>query len=148
MAPFKSAGRYRITAFAILVGGFISAQTDTIHSDRPDRTHGTGTLKKKSFQIENGVTFGSEDLMNNFMLRHGLTDNTEIRLLIDAGKEEGVKGIMPITLGLKQRIAEENGPLPAVAFVGSLMIQPLATKDFRDTGVDFYAAVGFRPRVV
>lgn len=136
--------RFSLAGVLLLFSSISYAQQNGVSSsDWPDRTQGTGTLNKRNFQVENGVTLGSEDLLNNFMLRYGLTDATELRLLIDAGKEDGVVGVLPITLGLKQRILEQNGALPAVAFVGSLMIQPLATKDFRDTGLDFMLRLAF-----
>lgn len=143
MEPLRILRRL-LLMFAVAGVNFAGAQQDgVISADRPDNTQGTSTLHKRNFQIENGVTFGSEDLMNNLMLRYGITDKTEIRLLVDAGKQEGVRGIMPVTLGLKQKLAKQKGVLPAVAFVGSLMIQPLATRDFSDTGVDFMLRLAF-----
>lgn len=101
--------RFSLAGVLLLFSSISYAQQNGVSSsDRPDRTQGTGTLNKRNFQVENGVTLGSEDLLNNFMLRYGLTDATELRLLIDAGKEHGAVGVLPITLGLKQRILNKT----------------------------------------
>ena len=77
------------------------AQTTTINTDRPDQSDGVATIGKNNFQIENGITIAKKTVVNNLMLRYGITKSTEIRTLIDYGKEYNQKGFKPITLSVK-----------------------------------------------
>ena len=84
------------------------AQVESINTDRPDQSDGIYTIPKNTFQLENGITITKQTVINNLMLRYGLTPSTEIRLLLNAGKEFKNKGLLPISLSFKQRIIEQK----------------------------------------
>lgn len=114
--------------FSFATNGY--AQIEPINTDRPDQSDGVTTVPKNRFQVENGVTIGKEILLNNFMLRYGLTNSTEFRLLADAGKERELNGLKPLTFSMKQRIVSQRKILPAITFVGYLSIDRWASKEF------------------
>ncbi len=113
------------------------AQSERINTDRPDQTDGTYTIPVNTFQIENGVTFSANLIINNFMLRYGAGKSTEIRLAIDAGKEDGLNGLKPVTFSLKQRFTQQTGALPAIALIGELSVGKFASKSFQSNELPF-----------
>ena len=119
------------------------AQQEWINTDRPDQTDGTSTIKVNKFQIENGVAFSKETVLNNFMLRFGLTKSTELRLALDAGKDNGISGLMPVAFSLKQRLFDQRGALPAIAFIGDVSFGRLATGQFQSDEVPFVFTLAF-----
>ena len=58
---------------------------EPINSDRPDQSEGTYILTKNSFQIENGLLLQDKEMINNLMIRYGLTKKTEFRIVSDFG---------------------------------------------------------------
>ena len=80
------------------------AQEESINTDRPDQSDGVYTLTKNKLQIEEGITTWEKYFVNNLMLRYGITRFTEIRLLADAGKVGDLKGLLPLTMSVKQKI--------------------------------------------
>jgi len=108
------------------------AQETTINTDRPDQSDGVSTVAIGKFQIEEGITLAKNTAVNNLMIRYGITHSTEIRLLLDAGKEFENYGLQPITLSVKQRIIEQHKFTPAISFVGYLSYGQIATKDFQN----------------
>lgn len=120
-----------------------NAQTITINTDRPDQGDGTYTVPKNNFQLENGITIAKETVLNNFMLRYGLTSSTELRLVLDAGKEMRSNGLAPVTLSIKQRLVAQRKLVPAITLVGYLGFEQLASKDFRSKGVSSVFKLAF-----
>lgn len=112
-------------------------QSENINTDRPDQSDGVYTIPKNKMQIENGILLKKETVINNFMLRYGVTKTTEVRLLADIGKEDAIKGIKPLTLSVKQRIINEQGLIPAITFVGYVSFPKIATRDFQSTQIPF-----------
>lgn len=106
------------------------AQDITINTDRPDQTDAPATVPFKKFQVEEGVMISKESAVNNLMIRYGLTHSTEVRLLVDAGKEFQNKGLQPVTFSLKQRIIEQKNAIPAISFIGDVSAGPMASRDF------------------
>lgn len=106
------------------------AQTENINSDRPDQSDGVYTVPQKKFQLENGITITNQTLLNNFMLRYGLTNSTEIRLLLDAGKEKEGRGLKPVTISAKQQLIKQHKAFPAITLVGYISVERFASKDF------------------
>ena len=125
---------------------FISAQTEEIevvNSDRPDMTDGVQTVSKGRFQIENGLTFAKQTVENNWMLRVGISKSTEVRLGVDAGLEDGLKGLKPLTLSFKQRLLEEQGFFPALTLIGGLSYGEIASKEFQENKLDYELILSF-----
>ena len=119
------------------------AQSVSINTDRPDQSDGTYTLTKNAFQIENGITLAKETFVNNLMLRYGATNSTEIRLLIDAGKENGLFGLKPLTISAKQRILEQKKWIPSMTLVGYATFGKLASNDFQENKISTELKLAF-----
>lgn len=120
------------------------AQTDAeINSDRPDQSDGTYIITKQKLQIENGITFQKKTLVNNLMLRYGITKSTEARLLVDAGKMGVQRGLLPIGFSFKQRIIHEKKFLPAITLVGYYRWGKLATNDFKNSNQEYSLVLAF-----
>lgn len=119
------------------------AQEIRIDTDRPDQGDGVATVPKGWFQVEEGATIADNTFINNLMFRVGVGQATEVRLLIDAGREDGVGGLKPVTISLKQRLTKQHGVLPAVSFVGYLSYERLATKNFSGNKVPYELKLAF-----
>jgi hypothetical protein len=134
-----------LTLFALLHVQLANAQNNLpINTDRPDQSDGTYILTKNNFQIENGITVANQTFINNFMLRYGITNSTEIRLLADAGKEEGINGLKPIGVSIKQRIIENKGIVPAITLVGYLRQENIASKNFKTNETSYNIFLAFQ----
>lgn len=119
------------------------AQVENINTDRPDQSDGVYTIPKNRFQIEEGVTAAKNTFLNNFMLRFGLTNSTEIRLLSNAGNEAGLNGFQPFVVSAKQRIIQQYKILPAITIVGYASFETLASKDFRGNKIPVNLKLAF-----
>ncbi len=119
-----------IIFFLLLITFSGKAQEVTISTDRPDQSDGVETVPFRKFQIEEGLTFAEKTVVNNLMLRYGLTNSTEVRLIADAGKENHLQGLQPLTLSVKQKIIRQHKVLPAITFVGDLSFGQLASNDY------------------
>lgn len=134
-----------LTLYALLYVQLVNAQNNLpINTDRPDQSDGTYILTKNNFQIENGITVANQTFINNFMLRYGITNSTEIRLLADAGKEEGINGLKPIGVSIKQRIIENKGIVPAITLVGYLRQEDIASKSFKTNETSYNILLAFQ----
>lgn len=133
-----------VLIFALLfVSANCIAQTENINTDRPDQSDGVYTIPKNKFQLEEGVFVAKEAVLNDFMLRYGVTKSTELRLLLDAGKEGGARGMKPVTLSAKQRITEQHKIIPAITFAGYVSFGQLASKDFSENQLPFEMKLAF-----
>ncbi len=120
-----------------------TGQVNNINTDRPDQSDGVYTITKNKLQLENGITVAKETFINNFMLRYGVTPSTEIRILIDAGKEGGISGLKPITFSIKQRVLKQRKIIPAITFVGYVSFEKLASKNFQSNRIPFEVKLAF-----
>ena len=110
-----------------------SQQHEAINTDRPDQSDGTYTVPKNSLQVENGFTIADKTYMYNLMLRYGISNSTEIRLLGDVGSEFGAKGIAPVSVSIKQRLLREQTAykfIPEITFVAYASYEKIASSDF------------------
>ncbi|RRD59109.1 transporter [Tannerella forsythia] len=123
------------------------AQVESINTDRPDQSDGVYTIPKNTFQLENGITIAKQTVINNLMLRYGLTPSTEIRLLLDVGKEFENKGLLPVSLSFKQRIIEQKEIIPAMTLVGYVAFEQLASKDFKGNKLPFEIKMAFENEI-
>lgn len=127
----------------LLLGHSALAQESHIHSERPGEGYGVHTLDARQFQLENGLYFGKKTVLNEFMLRYGVTNSTEIRLLAAGGKIDTHTGLRPITFSLKQHLFEQNKILPAVSLFGDISFGRLASKDFQNNKVPYEIGAAF-----
>lgn len=138
------------------------AQDDyDIITDRPDQTESSWTIPKHRLQIESGFQFQNTTIekssldeltYQSTLLRYGLLDNFELRfgtsysrseLTIDSNtlySDESTTGFDPLNIGIKILIVEENGWIPRMALLGTMVIKNTGSKDFR---IRNYAS-GFR----
>ena len=138
----------KILLFALLMlaSQSILAQESKIETDRPDQTETPSIVPKGKFQMENGFSFekGSQDsesfLAPSSLLKYGLNDRFEFRLIAEFASEKNtgktISGLNPILVGFKVAIAEEKGIWPKVSFISHLMIPDLASKALK---TEYYA---------
>lgn len=152
--------KYYVTIITFLSLFFAQAQeeTSTLATDRPGASTSPGTVDAGNFQIETGANFTSfkEDNVesrsytyNNSLFRFGIFENFEVRvttnfqedqLLVNDEKLDNVSsGFLPLIVGFKTMIKEENGLIPQIGLVGNLSLPLLASTDFKPetTGADF-----------
>lgn len=97
-----------LLVLCLCISGISQAQKEKINTDRPDQSDGVYTVPKGALQLENGLMIADREFENNLLLRYGVGRTTELRLLVDAGKEQNNKGVKPITFSVKQRIAQQR----------------------------------------
>lgn len=119
----------------ILFSSEIFAQaTEPINTDRPDQSDGTYILPKNNYQSETGLLYGkagSAYLINNIMIRYGVADKTELRLLIDHGIDDAAYGIMPVGISVKHNLISQKGYRPEITAVGYVRLSFTATEKYR-----------------
>lgn len=130
-------------------------------TDRPDETEAPSPVAKGFLQIESGFYYREwrnnsftekEWAYNTTLLRYGIFNDLELRLGTDVVQlREEVKGqevertpagFEPMLVGAKIGIAEENGFMPEIGFMGHLRLPFAASEQFRpdNLGVDFRLA--------
>ncbi len=131
--------------FFMLIGIQITAlaQEHTISTDRPTQSDEVATVPKNKIQLEEGLNLAEKTMLNNLLIRYGVTNSTELRLLVDAGKASGVEGLQPITFSLKQHIIDQNGVIPAISFVGYLSCGALASSNYKSSQWPFQLKFSF-----
>ncbi len=101
--------------------------------DLPDETEETDLLHKHEVQIETSVLYnryrnGEPSLIGLGMLRYGLSDKVELRLMAEDGYnrdkylEETVQSTSPFSIGTKITILKNKKILPDITFVGYLKL--------------------------
>lgn len=120
-----------VMVLCLVAEAAVAQVVESVNTDRPDQSDGIYTLPKHVFQIENGVTVADATVLNNLMVRYGVTPTTEVRVSVDAGKSGGSNGLLPVTASIKQRIVAERAAIPAITFVGYIGSERLATGSFR-----------------
>ena len=131
---------------------FVTAQemVPELVTDRPDQTESSSVVPLKSLQIETGFIFESDNTrrekintynFNTTLLRYGLFERFELRLglaylseqskNIDSASEKKINGLSPLYTGFKVLIADENGCIPQIAFLGGLIFPITAKEEFK-----------------
>ncbi|MGV3762051.1 transporter [Parapedobacter sp.] len=134
-----------ISIFFFLFGSIAvcRAQELSINTDRPDQSDGVSTVPVNRFQVEEGLTLARRTAISNLMLRYGVTNSTEIRVLVDAGKEDESSGLQPVTWSVKQKIITQRRVIPSISFVGYLAYGQWASEDFRNNQWPFQLKLAF-----
>jgi Putative MetA-pathway of phenol degradation len=145
----------RISIFVSMFLFWVTASTKgqvtaPIATDRPDQTECPFIVPKGYLQAEHGLTYEkisktSRALTHPSILwKYGISENIEVRLITEIVSEKElskpITGLVPITVGFKTKIAEENGLIPKVSFIGHLSVPNWASKALK-TG---YYAPSFR----
>ena len=119
-------------------------------TDRPDQTESSTVVPFRSLQIETGFVMENDEstiskhtsfAYNTTLLRYGLFENMELRLGLEYLGEKIIyknidlqdtySGISPLYLGFKTKIAEENGWMPEIAFLGAMVLPFTADKEYK-----------------
>jgi hypothetical protein len=126
-------------------------------TDRPDQTESPVLIPVGALQVETGFLREKDHAAdadnihytyNTTLLKYGVTENLELRFINEyAGsyqkisdlKISGMKGFNPVTVGVKIKITDSKGIIPATAFIGHIHIKS-GMKDFRPD----YTAADFR----
>jgi hypothetical protein len=133
---------------ALLLLG-LTAQGQTIITDRPDQTESSSTIPKGSFQIEAGVGLGyiginaeqeREILWPTALFRLGIIKALELRLVTqfasikNKASSEGSSSIGDIELGAKVQILRNENINMEIAFLSHLVI-PTTSVDSINLGL-------------
>ena len=123
---------FTLLVFIIGIRLFYGQNEDAINTDRPDQSDGAYILAVKNIQIENGFRLDTISLINNLMIRQGVSKGTEIRVLCDFGKTRKTTGVYPVIFGVKQKVfkPKSNKLIPAITLSGYYSFGRLAGKQF------------------
>ena len=133
-----------------------SAQKSEIVTDRPDQTEAPSLVPAGGLQIETGFIYEQDDNVNihnknitynTTLLKYGVNQNFELRLIseylgertdMDQETLSNVKGISPLALGVKIRLADERGFWPQAALIGHINVKT-GSREFtpKYTAADF-----------
>ncbi|MFC1733902.1 transporter [candidate division KSB1 bacterium] len=140
-----------ITIFLNITDALISQNDHApeLVTDRPDQTESAFTVPKGYLQIETGIVNETDESIgikekttawNTTLFRYGLLDNWEIRFGVEyldytitdkiMITENQFSGFSPIIIGTKILIANENGFIPQLAFLGHLTISGTGEGNF------------------
>lgn len=136
-----------ILCFTLPANVIFCQETSSINTDRPDQSDGVFTLGRNKLQLETGILYGKVDesdyVLHDIMLRYGLFNGTELRVEVDYGNYFGLKGVMPATFSIKQRIISGHGIIPAITAIGYVTVPFLSTENFRPDKVPVALTMAF-----
>lgn len=119
--------RWTVTAHLLLACSALG-QEDPLITDRPDFTESASTVAAGRFQLETGIGFSTADGLDDLALgellgRLGLSERLELRLggnsyrSVDQPGGGEATGWEDLSLGIKARLAEGDGPRPDLALI-------------------------------
>lgn len=143
LRPFKT---YVFVLF--LYVSFPSFSQSDLVTDRPDQAESSSTVGHGVLQIETGALFESMDNEggiqdNKFtslfttLFRLGFGKNLELRAAISYDKSDlaftavDLKGLSPLSVGLKINLWGEKGWIPEAAFLGHITLPWIGERAFR-----------------
>lgn len=134
----------RVFFSALLFGYGVVAHAQTekpeIVTDRPDQTEAPVLVPRGGLQIETGFIYEKDqehDLettnitYNTTLIKYGVNESLELRFITEylgeqaqlGETEEKVRGFSPMSLGVKLKIAEEQGFWPQAAMIGHIALR-------------------------
>ena len=149
----------RYISFLLIFLGY-SAISQTIATDRPSAlTENSTSLYKNGIQLESGFLIQRDSgetqpiSAPNLLLRYGLTEKTELRLMNDVFVNEGIVELGVWTIGTKIQLFESDkmnlSVLPSIQIpsvygeIGSLSEQPINAKLIGNYVVNNANSVGY-----
>ncbi len=121
-------------------------------TDRPDQTESAAVVPSRSVQIETGFVLENDrtntmDLtsytLNTTLIRIGILQTLELRLGLEYMRqiEKNLvndvtsidEGFSPLSAGFKIKIADEEGWMPAMAFLAGITLPVTGDKHYRPT---------------
>lgn len=141
---------------SLTIAAFAQQEKPELVTDRPDQTEASTLIPKGALQFETGFVFekdnGGNSRTENFtwntsLLKYGISNNLELRLISEyleqrSRNEEStvdVKGLSPVAIGFKLKVAEANGVWPQTALIAHVNLKS-GSKEFRPD----YTAIDFR----
>jgi len=129
-------------------------QEEEMDTDRPTQTESAATLKQGTTQLETGFLFNYFDdeqttpaYIGRALLRYGITNRVEARLLIEDGKNrdvyitETVQSTYPLALSTKISLVEQHSWLPDISLVTYLKL-PFTSRSEAQTAYWSPAVIG------
>ena len=113
-----------------------------IETDRPDQTETASLVPVGYIQLETG--FSIEDTEPGFLytypsalLKYGVSENFEVRVVaeyinIQREPNPNVDGMLPLRLGLKTKLFDQNGIIPKTSLLGHISLPGIASEQFRE----------------
>jgi hypothetical protein len=106
----------------------VFSQDQKISTEQPDQSYSGELMNKNEFQFETSVYYNSikenpNPVIASSLLRYGLLDKIEVRLLVEQGNyrdvyiTETAQSTYPLALGAKFGIVKENKNRPGLALV-------------------------------
>ena len=130
--------------FAIFTFLFFSTSSfcqSSIETDRPDQTETSFIVPKNKFQAETGIKHEKTDKGENeytlptSLLKFGLSEILELRVILEFGYSETEKGIesglKPVIVGTKVKLFDEKGIVPAASLLAQFQLPKVASSDFK-----------------
>ena len=125
-----------------IFSSFASAQQiEPIEADRPDQTETPSIVPKGYIQIETGIGYEQDGwgvgtlTIPTILSKYGVTDRFEVRLITEvvsyhilANKKTG---LVPVEVGFKTNLIQENGIIPTISFIGHLSVPDAASPKFK-----------------
>lgn len=122
----------------------LSAQSQTIFTDRPNVTDAVDPIPEGRFQTEIGFLFSEDDAsgiktmqLPNLSFKFGIVDWLEMRVITSYNRisdlplsENSKSGLSPITFSPKMALTEQNGIVPNSALVANFTFPNLASDAF------------------
>lgn len=136
---YQKAGLLVCLALALFINCAVAQKQNT---DISDETEEVSTLKKGSLQIESAMLYNHFSdhpyaLINESMIRYGLSSRLEVRLLTEQGKEKEqfientVQSMNAVAVGIKLAMLKSKGVLPAITLVPYLQVPVTYSKDVK-----------------
>lgn len=133
-----------LSAVIGIIGNRSMAQdTGAIQTDRPDQTESPYVVPRGMVQVEVGSAYEeavpsvSDWVHPTSLIKYGVNDKFELRLITDLGTEktggESSTGLRPVTIGFKSVLGEERGILPKISFIGHLTLPNVASAGQKST---------------
>lgn len=130
-------------------------EIETIAPDRPGYGDAISIVPAKNFQVETGFQYDADKsnsntgvqnyTWNTTLLRLGISEHIEARLdwnvvqtktSLNGTQIDKQTGVLPFRLGMKAKISDNKGAIPAVTFIGMMGLPFTASKNMRPSYVN------------
>lgn len=127
--------------FMFVIAFNASAQTEKpeLVTDRPDQTEAPSLVPKGGLQVETGFVLEKDRhqdvtltnyTYNTTLIKYGINEHVELRFISEyLGQKSRVsetvsksKGMAPLAIGLKVKLADEHGIWPQAALIGHIYL--------------------------
>jgi hypothetical protein len=111
--------------------------------DRPGIAEAPFTVSPGMYQLETGLDYynrtdGEIYFLPVSLFRMGLSKQAELRVtvkhILDKSTQNNIRGISPLTVGIKTHIIEQRGWIPETDILADIII-PLGNSDLQPTGL-------------